>query len=155
MTRVEKMVGSVEGAVVSDSLGQTVVRVARESLIAAVTAARDSGFTMFIDLCAVDYLIRNPRFEVVIGLLSLDPLERLRLLVGIPGDDPTIPSITGLFAGADFYEREAFDLFGIQFSGHPNLTRILLPDDWEGHPLRKDTPVGSIPVQFKEANRAT
>ena len=110
---------------------------------------------MFIDLCAVDYLIRNPRFEVVIGLLSLDPLERLRLLVGIPGDDPTIPSITGLFAGADFYEREAFDLFGIQFSGHPNLTRILLPDDWEGHPLRKDTPVGSIPVQFKEANRAT
>lgn len=155
MTRVEKMVGSVEGAVVSDSLGQTVVRVARESLIAAVTAARDSGFTMFIDLCAVDYLTRNPRFEVVIGLLSLDPLERLRLLVGIPGDDPTIPSITGLFAGADFYEREAFDLFGIQFSGHPNLTRILLPDDWEGHPLRKDTPVGSIPVQFKEANRAT
>ena len=155
MTRIEEMVAAVDGAVASDSLGQTVVRVPRESLIAAVTNARDSGFTMFVDLCAVDYLTRSPRFEVVIGLLSLDPLERLRLLVGIPGDDPTVPSITGVFAGADFYEREAFDLFGIQFSGHPDLTRILLPDDWEGHPLRKDTPVGSVPVQFKEANRAT
>ena len=89
------------------------------------------------------------------NLLALDPPERLRLLAGIPGEDPTAPSITGVFAGADFYEREAFDLFGIVFPGHPDLTRILLPDDWQGHPLRKDTPVGSVPVQFKEANRAT
>ncbi|HLE39554.1 MAG TPA: NADH-quinone oxidoreductase subunit C [Acidimicrobiia bacterium] len=155
MTRVETVAASMEGAVVADSLGQTVVRVPRESLVAAVTAARDAGFTMFIDLCAVDYLTRDPRFEVVVGLLSLDPPERIRLLVGVPGDDASVPSITGVFAGADFYEREAFDLFGIDFAGHPDLTRILLPDDWQGHPLRKDTPVGSVPVQFKEANRAT
>ena len=155
MTRVETVAASMEGAVVADSLGQTVVRVSRELLVAAVTAARDAGFTMFIDLCAVDYLTRDPRFEVVVGLLSLDPPERIRLLVGVPGDDASVPSITGVFAGADFYEREAFDLFGIDFAGHPDLTRILLPDDWQGHPLRKDTPVGSVPVQFKEANRAT
>ena len=155
MTRVETVAASMEGAVVADSLGQTVVRVPRESLAAAAGAARDAGFTMFIDLCAVDYLTRDPRFEVVVGLLSLDPPERIRLLVGVPGDDASVPSITGVFAGADFYEREAFDLFGIDFAGHPDLTRILLPDDWQGHPLRKDTPVGSVPVQFKEANRAT
>ncbi len=155
MTRIETIIESVDGAVVSDSLGQTVVRVPRESLVAAATAARNAGFTMFIDLCAVDYLTRDPRFEVVVNLLSLDPPERMRVLVGVPGDDPAAPSITGVFAGADFYEREAFDLFGIGFTGHPDLTRILLPDDWQGHPLRKDTPVGSVGVQFKEANEAT
>ena len=115
-----------------------------------MTAARDSGFTMFIDLCAVDYLTRNPRFEVVIGLLSLDPLERLRLLVGIPGDDPTIPSITGLFAGADFYEREAFDLFGIQFSGHPNLTRSCSPTIGRGIRCARTRPSGRSPSSSKK-----
>ena len=81
--------------------------------------------------------------------------ERLRITVGVAGHDPAMPSLTGVFPGANFYEREAYDLFGIVFTGHPDLTRILLPDDWEGHPLRKDYSVGSVPVQFKGAHKAT
>ncbi|HSM02234.1 MAG TPA: NADH-quinone oxidoreductase subunit C [Acidimicrobiia bacterium] len=138
-----------------ESFGQRTVRVPRDALVEFVTAARDAGFRMFIDLCAVDYLRRDPRFEVVIELLSLEPPSRLRILVGVPGAEPAVPSITGVFAGADFYERETYDLFGIVFEGHPDLTRILLPDDWEGHPLRKDAPVGAVPVQFKGSNQAT
>lgn len=136
----------VASAEFDDSKGQVVVRVPPADLVAFADAAKDVGFVMFIDLCAVDYLHRDPRFEVVINLLSLDPPARVRILVAT---GESVPSITGVFPGADFYEREAFDLFGIQFDGHPDLTRILLPDDWEGFPLRKDVPVGSVPVQFK------
>jgi len=132
------------------SLGDRVARVQREDLVAFATAAREAGLTTFIDLCAVDYLNRpEGRFEVVVGLLSMRPPLRLRLHVAVPGDDPQVPSLTGVFPGANFYEREAYDLFGIRFPGHPDLTRILLPDEWEGHPLRKDHPVGAVPVQFK------
>ena len=119
-----------------------------------VTSSVAEGFGLFVDLCAVDYLHRDPRFEVVVNLVALDPPGRLRILVGVPGEDPAMPSITGVLHGANFYEREAFDLFGIDFVGHPDLTRILLPDDWVGHPLRKDAVVGSVPVQFKGANTA-
>jgi NADH/F420H2 dehydrogenase subunit C len=137
------------------SHGQVVVRVPREDLVGFVDAAKVAGFRMFIDLCGVDYLDRDPRFEVVVNLLSLEPPRRIRILVGVPGDDPTAPSITGVFPGADFYERETFDLFGIEFEGHPDLTRILLPDDWVGFPLRKDAPIGSVPVQFKGSTKVS
>lgn len=136
-------------------LDQDVARVSIEDYPDFVAAAREAGFRMFVDLCAVDYLHRQSRFEVVVNLLCLDPPQRLRILVGLSGDDPTVPSITGTFPGANFFEREAYDLFGVEFEDHPDLTRILLPDDWEGHPLRKDAPVGAVPVQFKEANRST
>lgn len=155
MNRADQIVAAIEGATLEDSFGQTVVRVPREALVGAAEAARDAGFTMFIDLCAVDYLTRNPRFEVVVNLLCLEPPERVRFLAGVPGEDPTIASITGVYAGADFYEREAFDLFGIGFDGHPDLTRILLPEEWEGHPLRKDHPMGSVPVTFKSVSEQT
>jgi NADH-quinone oxidoreductase subunit C len=140
----------------SEPLGQHVARVAREDLVAFVDGCREAGFDTFIDLCAVDYLRRPPhRFEVAINLLSIGGPLRLRILVGVPGGEPSLPSITGVFPGANFFEREAYDLFGLLFEGHPDLTRILLPDDWQGHPLRKDHPVGAVPVQFKGANTVT
>jgi NADH-quinone oxidoreductase subunit C len=132
------------------SLGDEVVRVERGDLVAFAAACREAGLTTFVDLCAVDYLQRpEGRFEVVVNLLSMSVPLRLRLHVAVPESDPQVPSLTGVFPGANFYEREAYDLFGLRFPGHPDLTRILLPDDWEGHPLRKDSPVGSVPVQFK------
>jgi len=137
------------------SLGDQVVRVERDDLVAFASAARETGLTAFVDLCAVDYLDRpEGRFEVVVVLLSTRLCLRLRLLVAVPGEDPQVPSLTGVFPGANFYEREAYDLFGIAFSGHPELTRLLLPDEWEGHPLRKDHPVGAVPVQFKAVEQA-
>lgn len=136
-------------------LGDPVARVAREDLVAFAAAAREAGLGTFIDLCAVDYLARpEGRFEVVVHVLSMEARLRLRILVAVPEDDPRLPSLAGVFPGANFYEREAYDLFGIRFDGHPELTRLLLPDDWEGHPLRKDHPMGSVPVQFKAVEEA-
>lgn len=132
-----------------------VARVGRDDLLAFVAAARADGFTTFIDLCAVDHLRERPRFEVVTSLIDRAGRRRLRIHTRVPGDDPTLPSISGIFVGANFFEREAWDLMGIHFEGHPDLTRILMPDDWEGHPLRKDYSVGSVPVQFKGAHLAT
>lgn len=137
-----------------DSPPQDVADVPREQFGDFMEAAHDRGYRMFVDLCAIDYLRRDPRFEVVTNVLALEPPHRLVVRVGVPADDPTVPSITSVYAGANFFEREAFDLMGIRFEGHPDLTRILMPDDWEGHPLRKDYAVGSVPVQFKGAYRA-
>jgi NADH-quinone oxidoreductase subunit C len=133
---------------------QEVAIVAPDEYHDLVAAAREAGFAFFSDLCAVDYLRREPRFEVVVVLLAHELRRRLRIRVGVPAAAPVLASITDLYTGANFYEREAYDLFGIAFAGHPDLTRILLPDDWEGHPLRKDYAVGSVPVQFKEAHHA-
>ena len=82
-------------------------------------------------------------------------LLRLRVMVGAPEDDPSVPSLVPVWPGANFPEREVYDLFGIEFSDHPDLTRILMPDDWEGYPLRKDFEVGAVPVQFKAAHKVT
>jgi NADH-quinone oxidoreductase subunit C len=123
------------------------------------TRLKEAGFEMLVDLCGVDYLhfpegaASTNRFEVVANLLSLSKKCRLRVRVVLRGDDPECPSVTGVWPGADWYEREAYDMFGIKFVGHPDLCRILMPEDWEGHPLRKDYPVGSVPVQFAESPR--
>lgn len=116
---------------------------------AVVTRAKGAGFDMFVDLYAVDHFSQAPRFEVGVNLVSMQFNQRVIISTRVPFDDPTVPTLTGVFVGANFYEREAFDLIGIDFPGHPDLTRILLPDEWVGHPLRKDSSVGSIPVQFK------
>lgn len=134
---------------------QDIAHVPADDYPVFVAAVRRAGYDVFVDLCGVDYLQRRPRFEVVVTLLSHAMRRRLRIRVGVAGADPVVASITDLFPGANFYERETFDLFGIRFLGHPDLTRILLPDDWEGHPLRKDYSVGSVPVQFKGAHQAS
>jgi NADH-quinone oxidoreductase subunit C len=134
-----------------EAIGHDVVRVEAADVQAFTAAARDAGFDYFSDLCAVDHLDRRPRrYEVVVNLI--DPVRPARLLIKVALDapDPEMPTLTGVFPGANFYEREAWDLYGVRFDGHPDLTRILLPEDWEGHPMRKDAPVGSVPVQFKE-----
>jgi len=134
--------------------GQDVAHVSVDDYAGFVRAAHEAGFNVFVDLCGVDYLRRTPRFEIVLNILSHQHKQRLRIRVGVPVSSPTVPSITRTFPGANFYEREAYDLFGIVFAGHPDLTRIVLPDDWEGHPLRKDYSVGSVPVRFKESPKA-
>jgi len=98
-------------------------------------------FSFLSDITTVDRFPIEPRFELNYQLLSLDRVERLRLKVRLAGADPTIASVTPVWPTANWHERENFDLFGIRFQGHPDLTRILMPDDWEGHPLRKDYPV--------------
>ena len=126
-----------------------------------VRAHRDQGFELCTDLCGVDYLSHPPRrlpegvqperFEVVVQLLSISQGRRVQLRVQVPESDPQVDSLWDLYPGTEAMEREAFDMFGIRFAGHPDLTRILMPEDWEGHPLRKDYGVGRVPVQFKEA----
>ena len=96
---------------------------------------------MLLDVGAVDYPERTPRFDVVYHLLNLRETKRVRLLCGVPGDDTKLATATDLWKSADWAEREIFDLFGISFEGHPDLRRIQMPNDWEGHPLRKDYPL--------------
>lgn len=112
----------------------------------------NEGYEMMVDLTAVDWFRKKePRFEVVVNLLSLSKNKRKTIKVKVDDKTLTIPSITDIYPGANFYEREVFDMFGILFENHPELTRILMPDDWIGYPLRKDYGSGRIPVQFKNA----
>jgi NADH-quinone oxidoreductase subunit C len=157
--------------VVSDSGGgssrapgrpaQEVVFPSREQYTDVVASYRDQGFEMCADLCAVDYLshparrlpegVRPERFEVVVNLLSLSRASRVRIRVQVPESDAEVGTLFDLYPGVEAMEREAYDLFGIVFVDHPDMTRILMPEDWEGHPLRKDYGVGRVPVQFKGA----
>jgi NADH-quinone oxidoreductase subunit C len=100
-----------------------------------------AGYNFFEDLTAVDWFPSSPRFQLSYHILSPTYKERIRLRVLMDGESPAAESITGVWPSANFYEREVFDLFGIRFEGHPNLRRIMMPDDWQGHPLRKDYPV--------------
>lgn len=135
----------------------------REAYLALVLSYRDAGFETCVDLTAVDYLNYGPRdlpldiepgrFEVIANLLSLSQVRRVEIRVQIPDDGAVVDSLFYAYPGTEAMEREVFDLFGISFNGHPDLTRILMPEDWEGHPLRKDYEMGRIPVQFKEVRR--
>jgi NADH-quinone oxidoreductase subunit C len=124
----------------SDALGERELAIRREILPALARALRDElGFEYLMDLCGVDYLgRREPRFEVVCHFYSLQGNRRLRVRIPLAGDQPELPSLTGLWKAADWFEREAWDLYGIRFAGHPDLRRLLLYDQFKGHPLRKD-----------------
>jgi NADH-quinone oxidoreductase subunit C len=134
---------------------------ARDRYHDVVAAHRGAGFEMLADLTAVDYLghpgralpsgVEPERFELVVMLLSLENVRRVRIRVQVPEHAAEVSSLWDLYRGAEAMEREVYDMYGIAFSGHPDLTRILMPEDWEGHPLRKDFGVGRVPVQFKEA----
>jgi NADH-quinone oxidoreductase subunit C len=115
--------------------------VAPETIRAAAQAAKDAGYNFFEDVTAVDWYPAEPRFQVAYSILGMGLKERIRINARVSGDDPRIDSITSIWPSANFYEREVFDLFGIHFPGHPRLTRIMMPDNWNGHPLRKDYPV--------------
>lgn len=136
------------------SHGQDVVVVPLEQFADFGRAAHDAGFEVCVDVTAVDWMRTRPlRFDVVANLLSHQHRLRLRMITSVPRDEPAVPSLTPIWPGAGFSEREVYDMFGIAFDGHPDLTRILMPDDWEGHPLRKDFGVGSVPVQFKDSHK--
>jgi len=145
----------------SSSRGQDVVHATTATYVDTVRGLKDDGFVMCVDVTGVDYLerparevppdITPERYEVVANLLAMNPARRVRVRVQVPESDPTAPSLFALYPGTEAMEREVFDLLGIRFDGHPDLTRILMPEDWEGHPLRKDYAVGRIPVQFKAA----
>jgi NADH-quinone oxidoreductase subunit C len=161
MSEVEQ-VELLHGAPVSDSRGQRVVHPSREQYIAVLKKLIDEGYVMCSDLTAVDYLthpgrtlpagLAAERFELVLNLTSITTRDRIRVRVQIPEGDAVVASAFDLWPGTEAMEREVFDMFGIRFDGHPDLTRILMPEDWDGHPLRKDYEIGRIPVQFKGAH---
>jgi NADH-quinone oxidoreductase subunit C len=135
--------------------GMPTIYVPREALVQTCRALRnapDLQFVLLVDLLPVDYLPREPRYEIVYLLASLgipgfgDTAKRLRIKVRVPGADAVVPSVSSVWPAANWSEREAYDLFGIHFTDHPDLRRVLMPDDWEGYPLRKD-----YPVQIKQA----
>ena len=117
------------------------ITVARENVIAACQAAQQVGYNFLETVTAVDWYPSEPRFQITYHILSHSLKQRLRLVVRLNGNDASIDSIVTVWPSANFYEREVFDLFGVHFGGHPNLRRIMMPEDWNGHPLRKDYPV--------------
>jgi len=120
------------------------IYIRREAIREACALLRDDSncpFNYLSDVTCVDWYPSEPRFEVIYHLLSIPNKERVRLKVRLGGDGPAIDSVTSLWPGANYFEREVFDLFGVRFNGHPYLRRLLMPENWEGHPLRKDYPV--------------
>ncbi|HYL09723.1 MAG TPA: NADH-quinone oxidoreductase subunit C [Candidatus Acidoferrales bacterium] len=129
---------------VSELRGEITVVVPRELLLGAAELLRGDTnllFNFLSDLTCVDRFPNEPRFELNYHLLSLSRRAKLRIRVRTSGSDPVVPSLTSVWPGINWHERETFDLFGVRFEGHPDLRRILMPEDWEGHPLRKDFPV--------------
>lgn len=135
----------------TEFLEELTLEVRKESLVQLLTILKQTpepGFEVLMDLTAVDYLQPTKRTKIVYWLHNPTNLQRIRISVfAARGEE--MPSVTALWRGADWYERELFDLFGVHFHGHPNMKRILMPEDWQGHPLRKDYALTEEPVQFK------
>ena len=152
---------TVHGLPATEVRGTTIVHTDVARYAGLLEALHAEGFLFCADLCAVDQ-VGNPdrtipegveaqRFEVVLTVRDLAAHRHLRVRCQVPEADTRLPTAFGLWPGTEAMEREAYDLFGVVFTGHPDLTRILLPDDWEGHPLRKDLTPGRVPVQFRAA----
>jgi NADH-quinone oxidoreductase subunit C len=147
---------------VHPSIDQPVILVASADLVPVCTALRDDPalrFSALVEIVGVDFLPRSPRFEINYSLVATtgrDKPARLRVKVQVDGETPHVPSVTGIWPSAAFLEREVWDLLGVVFDGHADLRRLLTPDDWEGHPLRKDYPVQvNIPVKLHEPLQVT
>jgi NADH-quinone oxidoreductase subunit C len=121
--------------------GELTLTIAPEEIRAAASTVQAAGYNFFEDLTGVDFFPSSPRFQLSYHIVSHTHKERIRLRVMLGGADPSVETITSVWPSANFYEREVFDLFGVHFEGHPNLRRIMMPDDWQGHPLRRDYPV--------------
>ena len=144
---------------IAPAFDQPTLLLGREQIVAACAALRDLPalrFALLSDVTAVDWWPAEPRFQIVYHLASLEHGQRLRLKVALGGQDAHVPTMTTLWSGANWLEREVFDLFGIVFDGHPDLRRVLMPEDWEGYPLRKDYPVQiKLPVSIVEPLQMT
>ena len=124
------------------------LEVTKDQLKEVLSEKKRAGYTVLMDLSAVDYIYPTPRTKVFYLLHNPTDFSRIRVYVFVAREEP-LPSVTEIWAGADWYERELYDLFGVLFQGHPQLERILMPDDWVGHPLRRDYPLTEESVQFK------
>lgn len=153
-----------------DAVDQGVVVATPETLVAVARALRDTpelNFSFLAEMTAADYWPKDPRFEVVYLLAAIGVKDfpragmsgtprRLRLKVRVSGSAPELPTVREIWPNADWYEREVYDLFGVVFAGHPDLRRILMPEDWDGHPARKDYPVQvKVPVNFSQPTQVT
>ena len=147
------------GAEALASVDQPTILVPADRLLAVGGALRDDPalrFTALVDIIGVDNLPIEPRFEVNYSLVAVDVPARVRVKVRVAGDRPRVPSAAGIWPSAGFLEREVWDLFGVEFEGHPDMRRLLTPEDWEGHPLRKDYPVQvDVPVKFDAPTQVT
>lgn len=131
--------------------GELTLEIAPASIVEVCRFLKqEQEFVRLSGIAAVDWHPREPRFEVVYHLHSVARNERLRLKCHVGGESPEVDSVTEVWRSADWYEREVFDLFGVSFRNHPNLKRILMPEDWEGHPLRKDYPVHGYRYSYKD-----
>lgn len=147
---VQKMKDTL-GDVAKEStfLGEITLEVKKEKLKEVLSFFKQtSGYAVLMDLTGVDYLHPHKQTKVIYWLQNPSSLERIRIIIFVDRDG-SLPSVTDLWEGADWYERELYDLFGVHFENHPDLKRILMPDDWKGHPLRKDYALTEEPVEFK------
>jgi NADH-quinone oxidoreductase subunit C len=150
--KLEPVVAQLEkefGVAASEYRGDVSLVIPGEKIVEACQTARSLGFELLSALTAVDYWPQEtPRFHVIYQFTSVSANLVLRLRVPVPGINPSLPTVSHLYRGANWRERELWDMFGIKFQGHPDLRRILMPADWEGHPLRKDYPLGYEEPQF-------
>jgi NADH-quinone oxidoreductase subunit C len=128
--------------------GRAVLLVAPSHVVEVLTALHAKGYSFLASLHGIDYYPHEPRLGVLYELLDMREVDRITVKTRVPLDDPRVPTATGLFPGAEFPEREVFDMFGVVFEGHPDLRRILMPEDFDGFPQRRDFPVGGEPVLF-------